>query len=198
MNKTMLKLGLVLALFAGTACASLAVVYSLTAETIAAHQQEELNAALKQIFPATDGFDIITGKLSSADPKISIGGAYAVKKSGALIGIAVQAKGPSYGGEAALLSGFSADKKVVRVVVLDLKDTPGLGANAANHAYYVDKANKTTFPGQFSGKSLSDPFQVKDDVAAITASTITSQALTAIVKASGDAAAGYLATGGAK
>lgn len=198
MNKTMLKLGLVLALFAGVACAGLAVVYSLTADTIAAHQKEELEAALKQIFPDADGFDVITGKLSSANPVISIGGAYAMKKGTALIGIAVQAKGPSYGGDATLLSGFSAEKKVVRVVVLDLKDTPGLGANAAKHDYYVEKTKKTTFPGQFSGKSLSDAFKVKGDVMAITASTITSQSLTAIVKASGEAAAAYFATGGAK
>jgi electron transport complex protein RnfG len=198
MNKTMLKLGFVLALFAGVACVGLAFVYSLTEETIAAHQKEDLDAALTEIFPDADSFDAITGALSSADERVSIGDAYAMKKGGVLLGVAVQAKGPSYGGEATLLSGFTADKKVVRVVILDLKDTPGLGANAANPAYFVDRPNKITFPGQFAGKLLSDACEVKQDVAAITASTITSRSLTAIVKASGDAAAAYLAKGGAK
>ncbi|MDR3200531.1 MAG: FMN-binding protein [Spirochaetales bacterium] len=198
MNKTMLKLGLVLALFAGVACAGLAVVHSLTEETIAAHQKEDLDAALAEIFPEADGFDVITSSLSSADERVSIADAYAMKKGSALLGIAVQAKGPSYGGDATLLSGFSPDKKVVRVVILDLKDTPGLGANAANPSYFVDRPKKITFPGQFAGKLLSDGFEVKKDVQAITASTITSRSLTAIVKASGDAAAAYLAKGGAK
>jgi electron transport complex protein RnfG len=197
MNKTMLKLGLVLALFTGIACAGLAYVYSLTEETIAAHQKEELDAALKEIFPEADGFDAVT-ELASADPQVTISGAYAVKKSGSLLGIAVQSKGPSYGGDATLLSGFTANGKVVRVIVLDIKDTPGLGANASNPTYYVDRAAKITFPGQFSGKSLGDAFEVKGDVQAITASTITSRALTAIVKASGLAAQTYLAKGGAK
>ena len=198
MNKTMLRLGLVLMLFASLACVSLSVVYSLTKETIAAHKQKDLEAALKEIFPAGDSFDVITRELSFSDPRIGLKEAYAVKQGGSFLGIAIQASGPSYGGDAALLCGFSADKKVVRVIILELLDTPGLGANAANPAYFVDKAKKLTFPGQFSGKPLSDAFEVKKDVQAITASTITSTSLAAIVKAAGDAAAGYFAKGGAR
>jgi electron transport complex protein RnfG len=204
MNKTMFKLGFVLALFAGVACVGLSVVYSLTEERIAAHAKEDLDKALKNIFPDADGdFDIVTQELSSPDELITITEAYAMKKGGNLIGLAVQGKGPSYGGDAILLSGFTSGPagsgvRVVRVVILDLKDTPGLGANAASPSYYVDKASKTTFPGQFSGKDLGDAFAVKDDVTAITASTITSRSLTAIVKASGDAAAAYFAKGGRK
>jgi electron transport complex protein RnfG len=198
MNKTMFKLGLVLALFAGVACVGLSVVYSLTEERISAHAREALDSALREIFPGADSFDVITGELSSTNELVTITAAYAVKQGADIAGLAVQAKGPSYGGEAILLSGFSADNKVVRVVVLDLKDTPGLGANASKPSYYVDKAKKITFPGQFSGKPLSDAFEVKKDVAAITASTITSRSLTAIVKACGEAASAYFAKGGRK
>jgi electron transport complex protein RnfG len=198
MNKAMLKLGLILALFTGVACVGLAFVHSLTEEKIAAHTQAALENALEEIFPGSDGFDDITGELSSADERITIGAAYAVKKDGTSAGIAVQATGPSYGGEATLLSGFTTDKKVVRVVILDLKDTPGLGANATNPAYYVDRENKTTFPGQFSGKDLGDAFEAKKDVVAITASTITTRSLAAIVKASGEAALAYFTKGGSK
>ncbi|HCO49085.1 MAG TPA: electron transporter RnfG, partial [Spirochaetaceae bacterium] len=78
------------------------------------------------------------------------------------------------------------------VRVLELNDTAGLGANAKNEGYYVNKAEKITFPGQFSGKFITDPFEVKNDVVAITASTITSKSLTRIVKSSADAAALWL------
>jgi electron transport complex protein RnfG len=197
MTKTMLKLGLTLALFAGLACAGLSVVYSLTKDTIDAQQAKDLAAALQEIFPEADRFDEITASLSSPDPRILIGNGYAMKKGETFMGVAIKAAGPSYGGNAVILSGFTPDKKVAKVVILDLVDTPGLGANATNPNYFVDKPNKITFPGQFAGKSINDAFAVKADVQAITASTITSNAITLIIKTSGEAAAAYLdRTGG--
>ena len=56
----------------------------------------------------------------------------------------------------------------------------------------MDKTSKTTFPGQFSGKPVTDAFEVKKDVVAITASTITSKALTNMVKQAGAAGAAWL------
>jgi electron transport complex protein RnfG len=78
------------------------------------------------------------------------------------------------------------------VKILEHQDTPGLGANAASPTYYVDKAAKLTFYGKFAGKPVSDPFVAKEDVAAITASTITSRAVSSVVKAAGTAAAVWL------
>jgi electron transport complex protein RnfG len=80
----------------------------------------------------------------------------------------------------------------VGVRVLANTDTPGLGANSASPTYFVDKVKKVTFPGQFAGKPLSDSFEVKKDIEAITAATITSKALAKIVKAAGDAAGAWL------
>ena len=199
MIKSMLRLGVVLALFAGFACVSLAVVYSVTGPVIAAQQEKDLVAALKDIFPQSDDFSEITKDLSSADPKIALLSGYAMKQGGKVVGVAVKASGPSYSGNAVVLSGIGTDKKVTRVIILELLDTPGLGANAANPNYFVDKPNKITFAGQFAGKSSADPFEAKKDVEAITASTITSRSISAIVKAAGVAAADYLVkTGGAQ
>lgn len=80
--------------------------------------------------------------------------------------------------------------KAVRI--LENKDTPGLGANAVSPVYYVNKEKKITFPGQFSGKLVSDAFEVRKDVEAITASTITSRSISNIVKASALAADTWL------
>jgi len=166
---------------------------------IAQQQQKDLEAALKAIFPDSDGFSDITPELAGPDPKITIRNGYVMKKGGSTIGAAVKAIGPSYSAGAVVLTGIGTDGKVVRAVILELNDTPGLGANAANPNYFVDKPNKITFMGQFAGKSLGDPFTAKGDVQAITASTITTQSIAAIVKASGAAAKAYLdTTGGAK
>jgi electron transport complex protein RnfG len=195
MTKTMFQLGLILALFAGVACAGLAVVYSLTEETIAAQQKKDLDSALKEIFAGADEFE----EIPASDEEKKARSMYTAKKGGSLVGIAVRAAGPSYGGDAVVLSGFTPDKKIARVVILELLDTPGLGANARKPNYFVDKPNRITFPGQFAGKSIDDPFEVKADVQVITAATITSRSLTAIIKASGEAAAAYFdSTGGAR
>ena len=103
------------------------------------------------------------------------------------LGIAVKVHGPSYGGQTTLIVGVSTDGTITGVKVLENKDTPGLGANAASPTYYVDKATKTTFPGQFAGKKLTDGFVVKKDVIAITSATITSRAITNLVQAASDA-----------
>jgi electron transport complex protein RnfG len=88
--------------------------------------------------------------------------------------------------------GVSRDNFITGVKILEHSDTPGLGANAASPSYFVDRAKGITFYGQFAGKKISDPFEVKKDVAAITASTITSRAVSNSVKAAGLAFSAWL------
>jgi electron transport complex protein RnfG len=92
------------------------------------------------------------------------------------------------------LVGVNAGGIISGVKIQEHTDTPGLGANAASPKYYVDRAAGITFYGQFAGKSITDPFEVKrnGDVQAITASTITSRAVSAAVKAAGTGAAAWL------
>ena len=189
-----MKLGLVLAMFAAVGCASLAVVYSITESAIAAQSQKALNASLQEIFPDAVSFEDITATLSSNVQGVKFEQAFLVKSAQAPLGVAVKATGSSYGGPAKLLVGVALNRSIAGVRVLELNDTAGLGMNAKNAAYYVKKAEKITFPGQFGGKFLTDPFEVKKDVVAITASTITSRSLTVIIKAAADAAATWLET----
>lgn len=196
MNK-MLKLGLVLAAYAAAACVGLAFVYTGTAEVIAERQKADLEAALKDLFPAGEDFSEISGQLKSGDGTVSFVNEYEVKAAGQVIGVAVRAVGASYGGKITVLVGTGADGKISGAKVLENKDTPGLGANAASPTYFVDRSSKTTFTGQFKGKPITDPFQVKGDVVAITASTITSKAVTGVVKACGLASGEWLAANAA-
>lgn len=191
MKKDMMKLGITLALFASLACASLAVVYGFTRENIEKQSEIQLNASLKELFPEAASFEPIEG-LKSPDPNIKFESAFEVKSEQAPLGIAIKATGPSYGGPATLLVAVDLRRSIVGVRVIELKDTPGLGANASSPTYYVDKAKKTTFPGQFAGKYLTDAFEVKKDVVAITASTITSKSLTNIIKTAGNAAVAWM------
>ncbi|MEN6477377.1 MAG: FMN-binding protein [Rectinema sp.] len=190
MMKQFAKLGLILAIFAAVACVGLSFVYAATKDPIEANKTRQVNESLKDLFADADEF--VPTDVLSADPSITFQTAYQARKNGVLLGLAVKAAGSSYGGQSVLLVGTGLDRRIVGVRVLENKDTPGLGANAKNEAYFVDKANRITFPGQFAGKVVTDAFEVKKDVIPITASTITSKALTRIVKAAGDAAAAWI------
>jgi electron transport complex protein RnfG len=191
MKKDMTKLGVTLMLFASLACASLAVVYAFTKESIDKQSEMQLQASLKELFPQATAFDPIQD-LVSPNPNFRFEAAYEVKSDMAPLGLAVKATGPSYGGNATLLVGIDLHRSVAGVRVMTLNDTPGLGMNASNPTYYVDKTKKMTFLGQFAGKFLTDPFEVKKDVVAITAATISSRSLTNIIKAAGNAAIAYM------
>ncbi|MDR1211425.1 MAG: FMN-binding protein [Spirochaetaceae bacterium] len=194
--KQMLKLGLVLALYATAACVGLAFVYDGTKETIAWREQTALETALKELFPDGDSFEDISGTIVSPDGTVRFASQYAVRRGGALIGAALNSSGPSYGGPVSVLVGTGTDGKVSGVKILSISDTPGLGANASSPRYYVDAASGLTFYGQFSGKAAGDAFEPKGDVAAITAATITSRAVSLVVRTSARAAAAWLAAQG--
>ncbi|GHU25798.1 hypothetical protein FACS1894172_12290 [Spirochaetia bacterium] len=178
----MFKLGLTLALYATGACVLLAFVYTGTKTIIEDRQQADLKASLQELFPAGDSFEPVIGCGTSPDPAVTLSDSYSVKKSGTVIGMAISASTASYGGPLKLLVGVNADSTISAVKILEHSDTPGLGANAASPTYFVNKPEKITFYGQFSGKSAWDPFEVKNDVVAVTASTISSRAIANAVK----------------
>jgi len=193
----MVKLGCILAVYAAVACVMLAFVYAGTSKIIAVRVEADQQAALKEIFPDADGFEPVEN-VSSPDPSVSVINAYAAKRNGTVVGMALKLSRAGYAGPIVLLAGVSVDKRVTGVKIMEHSDTPGLGANAASPSYFVDRTNGVTFYGQFAGKSVSDPFTVKGDVAAITASTITSRAVTQAVKAAGQAAVEWFSAGGSK
>jgi len=189
----MLKLGLILALYAAVACVGLAFVYAGTAKVIARHQQEDLEASLKELFPDADNYKPVT-EINSPNPTVSFeeGGSFAALKNGETIGLALKVSRASYGGAIKIIVGVGTDRKISGVKILEHNDTPGLGANAASANYYVDRTRGIRFYDQFAGKNVSDPFIPKQDVIAITAATVTSRAVAESVKAAGEAASAWL------
>jgi len=192
----MLKLGVVLALYAVAACVGLAFVYAGTEKVIAQRQRADLEASLSELFSEADEFKAISG-LKSGDPTVTIeeDGTFAAYKNGEVIGAVLRTSRASYNGAIKILVGVGTNGKIRAVKILEHSDTPGLGANAASSTYYVDRAKGIHFYDQFAGKAVSDPFVPKSDVVAITAATITSRAVAASVKAAGEAALAWFAGG---
>ena len=192
--KDMLKLGFILAFYATAACVGLAFVYKGTETVIAEREASELEASLRELFPQSDSFEPPpAGCGTSSNPAMVFNSSYLMKRGGDVIGIAISASISSYGGPLTALVGVGADNKITRVKILSHSDTPGLGANAASSSYFVDKTKKITFTDQFSQKSVQDPFEVNNDIIAITASTITSRAVSTLVKECASKALEYFA-----
>lgn len=193
-----IKLALILMAFATAACVGLAFVYGKTKAVINRHNEEDLQDAIAELFPEADSFKDITGTITSDDLGVTFHNEYSVSHDGKLIGAAVQASGRSYGGPILVLVGVNANGTITRIKIMSHSDTPGLGANAAKHNYYVDKKKKITFYDQFSGKAVTDSFEPNNDIIAISASTITSTAVSRVVRTTGRAALKWLIAEGAE
>ena len=191
----MIKLGAVLALFAAAACVMLAFVYSGTSGIIAQREQAALAASLKELFPDADRFEVID-KIQSPDSAVTIETAYKAIKDNEITGAALRLSRASYSGPIKILAGININGNTASTIsgvrILEHSDTPGLGANAASPKYFVDRANGITFYGQFTAKHVNDPFEVGKDVSVITASTVTSRAVAASVKAAGLAVSAWI------
>jgi electron transport complex protein RnfG len=187
----MIKLGLVLGAFATAACVMLAFVYDGTSAIIREREEAAIRAALADIFADIRDFKPVSG-ITSPDPSVTIESATLVMLQDGTTGMALQASKGGYEGPITMMVGVSADGTIAGVKILKHTETPGLGDNAGSPSYFVDRPRRITFYGQFAGKNVSDPFEVKNDVVAITASTITSRAVATSVKAAGVAAMAWL------
>ena len=161
-----LRLTLTLFLIAGVVAAALAGVNAITKDAIAANQEEKTLQALQNVLPGVAGLEKIplTGDAGIVSEVYASGSSYAV----------IVTPG-GFGGELTMMVGI-VDGTVSGISVISHSETPGLGAKAADVAFY----------GQFAGKSgeltVTKTGAVSDqDINAITAATITSKAVTGAV-----------------
>lgn len=188
------RLGLVLTLYASVACVLLAATYSLTKDAADRQDKARKAEALKELFPDMDSSrEIEAAAIGPLGPGAQVEYAVEIRQKEVVRGLALAVSFKSYGGRAQALVGLGLDNRLSGIKFLELNDTPGLGQNAQDPRYYVDKKAKLTWFGQFAGKSVDDPFAVRNDITAITASTITSRAVSQAVKAAARAGAAYLA-----
>ena len=178
---SMIKLGLILALYAAVSCTVLAVVNNFTAPKIAQNQIEKVNAAMKAFFPEEGyTFEEVTDFESKATGTIKIEKLYAAKKDGAICGGAAQVNGPTYD-QATILVGMKSDGTITGLQFLKNTDSPGFGLKANDSTYRL--SNGKTFYGQFEGKNAKDGFTAGQTFDAISGATITSNGVAGLLTA---------------
>ncbi len=145
--------------------AALSLVYLKTKGPIEKAAVKKEKDAIAQVVPAFDN--------NPADSAQNVNGVfiYTVKKQGNVVGYAIKTyTDQGFSGHIEIMAGFLPDGSIYNSLVLEHKETPGLGS----------KMLESKFKDQFIGKNPST-FQLKvkkdgGEVDAITAATISSRA----------------------
>ncbi len=159
-----------LTLIALAASACLGFVYELTKKPIETSVLNKKLKAIKEVVPEFNNnpdnemFRLPTGEGDSLD-------IYPAKNDDILVGYAINTySNNGFSGEIRLMAGFRPDGTILKITVLEHKETPGLGTKMA----------EPSFKDQFNDKNPSDfILKVEKDggpVDAITAATISSRA----------------------
>ena len=183
--KQMIKLSVTLALYTVIACLALAAVNMLTAPRILAAKEAKTTQALQAIFPDADSFPPITDGIPKSVNKVAFGDAFLALSGEKTVGIIITVSGHTYD-QATILTGIDMEGKLRMIQFLTLTDSPGIGT----------KAKDEPFIGQFRNKPIADGFVLGSDVQAIAGATITSTAVTRMVKIAVDAASSYMSSHG--
>jgi electron transport complex protein RnfG len=169
-ESTFRNMAVSLTLIAMVSSALLGFVYEMTKEPIALSNLNKKLNAIKQVVPDftnnpnDEMFLLPTGEGDSLE-------VYPAKKDNEIIGYAVNTNtNTGFSGNITLMAGFKPDGTIINIMVLEHKETPGLGTKMA----------EPEFKDQFIDKNPSEfGLTVKKDggpVDAITAATISSRA----------------------
>ena len=154
------KLAGTLLLIAAVVAGLLGLVNHITADKIAAINEEKTAASMQEVLPA-DSYNEIA--YTGSDPTV-------VKVYEAVgAGYVVEVAPSGFGGTIDMVVGVGADGTVTGVAIINMSETSGLGANAS----------KESFRSQYVGKS-GELAVSKDggEIDALTGATITSRAVT--------------------
>ncbi|MCR5613114.1 FMN-binding protein [Treponema sp.] len=187
--KKIIKLGLILGIYASVSCCLLAVVNSFTAPVIEKLEIEKEQNALKLVLSsASNYFPADAAEIEDAVSKcgqeigsITINKIFkAVDADGNTIGYAANITGPTFE-KSTILMGMDSQMMITGVNILKTTDTPG----AQKLADY--KTSKVTtgksWAGQFEGVYPLESFETNKDYEVISGATISSGGIAAMIKA---------------
>jgi electron transport complex protein RnfG len=163
------KLGSFLMIVCVLASLGLAVTNKATAPIIRQQKEKARQDAMSAVVPAAATFEEKTNDSGKGPDTYAIG----KDKDGNPVGMVFQVEPRGYGGPLKIMVGMDNDHKLTGIQIMEMQETPGLGA----------KAKDPEFMGQFSGKSADQLFLSNKDeqqgaIDGITAATITSKAVT--------------------
>ncbi|MDR0324096.1 MAG: RnfABCDGE type electron transport complex subunit G [Treponema sp.] len=168
--KHIIKPALALFIITASVTALLGIARNLTLEPIENQRRKTQEKTMREVLPQASAFREIDTEKSG-----SIVSIYEGRRGNEFAGFVIELMPSGYSGTINLMVGISAEEKNISGMrILKHSETPGLGANAVKEKFYR----------RFDGKNLVPLRVVKvptgsaDEIEAITASTITTKAVT--------------------
>lgn len=161
-----LKMIVTLVVIAVVIAFAMSYVNKLTAPVIEQNAKDRLNAALAEIIPA-DNYNVL-----HEDETATV---YEAVKDGERAGVLVVNSAKGYGGDIKVMSGILNDGTISKIDILEMSETPGLGANASKESF------KSQYEGRSGNIGVSKTSKTSSDILAISGATVTSKAVTQAV-----------------
>ena len=172
-TKEIIKVGIILFAITFVAAFLLGFTNIITKDRIAEQSQIKLNDALGEIFPG----DIAISELEAPDIEAVIA-VYEVQKNGEKARYCINTVSNGFGGEISILTGIDAEGQIVKVQILSMSETAGLGTKAGE-AVFLDAYNARRGPFEVEKNKKTK----ENGIVAISGATITSEAVTKGVNA---------------
>lgn len=174
--RDIIKLSIFLLTVAGLAGAGLSYVNGLAGPLIEKQIIQNKIDSFKEVYPRSDKIENRTDLYLKDLQKSDIREVNIALRDDQPVGVIYLLETKGYAGPISFLAGFDIDStKITAIKVLSQRETPGLGA----------KAKEKFFQDRYMGKSAATDLEVtktppvkENQIQAITASTITSKAIT--------------------
>lgn len=178
----MIRLGVILALYAAVSCTILAVVNNFTSPRIAENQRIKANDAMQAVFEGAD-FERADDFSTKVEGSVELSELYVANIGGEPAGAVIQVDGPTYE-SAKIIVGVRLDGMVTGMRFLENHDSPGFGLKASDETFKL--SNGKTFYDQFTGIDAKQGFVLGGTFDAISGATITSSSVGSLVAAGCD------------
>jgi len=175
--KHIIKPALSLFIIAAIITTALVFTYKVTKDPIANQLKKTQEKKMREVFPEAEDYNKILDFSKEKKRTGNILSVYEGLKGTEIIGYVVELDPPGYSGKIIMMVGISkAEDKITGMRIIKQTETPGLGALAVKEKFYR----------RFDGKPLVPLKVVKispkeDEIEAITASTVTTKAITRAV-----------------
>ncbi len=152
----------------------LAVVFQVTKEPIAIAAEAAAQEAMAAVLPAATEFKDTTANYTLSGTVYSVN--EGLDASGAVVGYIVGVAPSGYGGPVKTLVSFNLEGVIQDIEVVEMAETPGLGA-LATESWFSDQYMNKTAPLEVV-KGITPETAGETEISAITGSTITTKAVT--------------------
>ena len=176
-----------LSLIAVFAAVTLASVYTVTKEPIAASQKTKKQNAIRDVLPAFERLDDVEKVAVETGDTLNVYKAY--DENNKFAGSAVETVTHNgYAGDIRLMVGFDPDGNIINYSVLEQKETPGLGTKVVE--WFKTDVKQQNIIGKNPAKNKLTVSKDGGEVDAITAATVSSRAFLHAVQMAYEAYAG--------